>query len=51
MKERRSDDLNFSVLTLKQLVLLQCTVLAHTLPLYVRVCLFVTVCTCMYLER
>uniref|UniRef100_A0AAQ5ZVM4 Protein kinase domain-containing protein n=1 Tax=Amphiprion ocellaris TaxID=80972 RepID=A0AAQ5ZVM4_AMPOC len=45
MKERGRDDLNFSVLTLKQLVLSQCTLSAHSLPLcvYIFVYLFLHV--------
>lgn len=40
--ERGRDDLNFSVLTLKQLVLFQCT--SHSLPLCVCVCVHVCLC-------
>ena len=49
MKGRGSDDLNFSVLTLKQLVLIQCTLSAHTFPVCVCVCVYVLVCICIYL--
>lgn len=55
MKGRGSDDLNFSVLTLKQLVLIQCTLSAHTFPVCVCVCVgvgvgvYVLMCICIYL--
>lgn len=40
--------MNFSVLTLKQLVLFQCTLSAHSLPSCTCVCVFVPVCVCIY---
>lgn len=48
MKERGRDDLNFSVLTLKQLVLFQCTLSTHSLPLCVYVGVLVPVCIYVY---